>query len=292
MHPVERAIARIAGRQDNVIDRDALLAASLTRGAIAYRVRAGRMRQQHRGVYLIGPAPPTPMARARAAALACGDDAVVSHRSAAGLYGLLPEIADDVDITVARRNPGVHPGIRPHRVAELASSDATVMKGLKITTVARTICDLAATESARDTELAFQDALYRRVLTPRTVQAVLAREPTRRGAPIIRALIEDPRLTRSDRERKILKLIKEAQLPTPLTNVRVHGYLADLYWPSHGLVLEFDGWDAHGHRLAFESNRKRDQVMVAAGLRVLRVTDRHLVHEPIALTARIAQALR
>jgi very-short-patch-repair endonuclease len=83
-----------------------------------------------------------------------------------------------------------------------------------------------------------------------------------------------------------------AQLPKPLTNVPLHGYKADLYWPSHGLVVEFDGWRGHGHRRAFESNRKRDQIMLAAGLRVLRVTDRQLEDEPIAVVAHIAQALR
>ena len=94
--------------------------------------------------------------------------------------------------------------------------------------------------------------------------------------PSIRALIKDPRLTRSERERRLLRLIEAAQLPKPLTNVPVHGYKVDVFWPSHGLVLEFDGWGAHGHRLAFESNRKRDQVLLAAGIRVLRVTDRQL----------------
>jgi len=78
----------------------------------------------------------------------------------------------------------------------------------------------------------------------------------------------------------------------PLTNVPVHGCRADLYWPAHHLVVEFDGWGAHGHRLAFESNRKRDQVLVACGIRVMRVTDRHLTNEHIAVIARIAQALR
>ena len=292
MHAVERAIARIGRRQDNVISGEQLRGAGLGRGAIAHRVKAGAMQRLHIDVYLLGPAPPTPMAKARAAAFACGADAVVSHRSAACLYGLLPETDSDVDVTVPGRNLGRRRGIRRHRVKTLPPQDATVMRGLRITTIARTICDLAATESARATEQAFQEALYRRIVTTRAIEAVIAREPTRRGSPIIRALLDDPRLTRSEKERKILKLIDQAQLPKPLTNVRVHGYLADVYWPSHGLVLEFDGWDAHGHRLAFESNRKRDQVMVAAGLRVLRVTDRHLVHEPIALTARIAQALR
>lgn len=109
---------------------------------------------------------------------------------------------------------------------------------------------------------------------------------------MIRSLIRDPRLTRSDRERRLLNLIDQAQLPKPVTNAPIHGYKADIYWPQHNLVVEFDGWRAHGHRLAFESNRKRDQILLAAGIRTLRVTDRQLEDEPIAVTARIAQALQ
>ena len=165
------------------------------------------------------------------------------------------------------------------------------MRGFKITSIARTICDLAATESARDTEQAFQEALYRELVTDRDLARVLEREPQRRGAPIIRSLIDNPSLTRSERERRILRQIDAAQLPKPLTNVSVHGYKADMYWPSHGLIVEFDGWGAHGHRLAFENNRKRDQVHIANGIRVMRVTDRQLTGEPIAVTARIAMAL-
>ncbi len=229
MHEVERTIARVAGSQDNVITHDQMLAAGLARGAIAHRTRSGRMRRLHRGVYLVGSAPPTPMARARAAALACGTGAVVSHRSAARLFNLLPEIGGDVDVTVAGRNPGARAGIRLHRVAALARGDVSTMSRLRITTVARTICDLAATESARDTEHAFQEALYREIVTDRALEAVLDREPNRRGAPVIRALIKDPRLTRSERERRLLKLIDQAQLPKPLTNAPINGYKADIY---------------------------------------------------------------
>jgi very-short-patch-repair endonuclease len=165
------------------------------------------------------------------------------------------------------------------------------MRGIPLTTVARTICDLAATEPATDVEHAFQEALYRRIVTPKALAAVLRREPRRRGAPVIRALIEDPRMTRSERERALIRLIDAAQLPRPLTNVQVHGQLVDAFWPSRGLVLEFDGWRAHGHRVAFERNRKRDQVLLAHGLRVMRVTDRQLGGEPVAIVARVAQAL-
>jgi very-short-patch-repair endonuclease len=292
MQVVEREIARIGRGQDNVMSREQLLGAGLGRGAIAHRVKAGTMQRLHTNVCLLGAAPPTPVARARAAVLACGADAVASHRSAACLYGLLPDLGGDVDVTVVARNQAPRRGIRRHRVADLAWQDVRVMRGIKVTSVARTICDLAATESARDTEHAFQEALYRDVVTTKALNAVLEREPRRRGAPVIRSLIHDPRLTRSERERRMLKLIKDAQLPTPLTNVGVHGYMADLYWHAQGLVVEFDGWGAHGHRHAFEHDRKRDQVLLAAGLRVLRVTDRQLENEPIAVVARIAQALR
>ncbi len=292
MRAVERAIARVGGRQDNVITLEQLLDAGLGTDAVAHRVRARTMQRLHRGVFLLGAAPPTQMARARAAVFACGDGAVVSHRSAAEMFGLLAQSDAEVDVTVVGRNPGVHPGIRRHRPKHLARHDVTNMRGIRVTSVARTIVDLAATESARDTERAFQEALYRRLLTPAALAAVLKREPRRKGAPVIRALLEDPRMTRSERERTLLRLLDRAQLPRPLTNVRLHGYLVDAYWPEQRLVLEFDGWQAHGHRQAFEGDRKRDQVMLAHRLRSMRVTDRQLTQEPVALVARIAQALR
>jgi very-short-patch-repair endonuclease len=292
MQVVERAIARIAARQDNVITGDQLTAAGLGRGAIAHRVKAHTMQRLHVSVYLLGAAPPTPMARARAAALACGPDAVVSHRSAACLFGLLPETTGDIDVTIPGRNQAPRSGIRRHRVKSLPRHHVTNVNGIKVTSIARTICDLAATESPHATEQAFQEALYREIVTDKALQAVLDREPRRRGAPVIRALLENPSLTRSERERRLLKLIEQAGLPKPLTNVPLNGYKADVFWPQYNLILEFDGWHAHGHRHAFESNRKRDQIMLTKGLRTLRVTDRQLTTEPIALVARIAQSQR
>ena len=250
------------------------------------------MQGMHRGVYLLGAAPATLMARARGAVFACGEGAVVSHRSAAEIYGLLPEAGGDVDVTVMKRNPGAHAGVSLHRPRAFGSGDAVTVRGLPMTSVARAICDLAATESERETERAFQEALYRRVVTPSALGIVLAREPRRKGAAVVHRLIRDPRLTRSERERLLLKLIDQAQLPRPLTNVRTQGIPVDVLWPVEKLIVEFDGWGAHGHRLAFEKDRKRDQILVAAGYRVIRITDRQLLDEPLAVIARIAQALR
>ncbi|HJS96883.1 MAG TPA: type IV toxin-antitoxin system AbiEi family antitoxin domain-containing protein [Solirubrobacteraceae bacterium] len=130
MRDAERRIARIAGRQDNVIGLEQLMGAGLGHDAVAYRVKAGSMQRLHRGVFLLGAAPPTPMARARAAVMACGQGAVVSHRSAAELLGLLPKTDREVDVTVVGRNPGFHAGIRLHRPRGLARHDITSMRGI------------------------------------------------------------------------------------------------------------------------------------------------------------------
>jgi len=169
MHEVERRIARIGARQDNVISREQLLGAGVGRGAIAHRVAAGRWQRLHRNVYLLGPAAPSLMARARAAVLACGADVVVSHRSAAEMFGLLPEIGGEVHVTVAGRNVAPREGVRLHRVAAFGPGEVTNMRGIPVTSVARAICDLAATEPQREVEHAYQEALYRRIVTPRAV---------------------------------------------------------------------------------------------------------------------------
>ncbi len=150
MQVVERAIAAVAGRQDNVVTLEQLIEAGLGRGAITHRLQARIIRRIHRTVYLMGAAPPTPVARARAAVLAVGDGAVLSHRSAAELFALLPEAGGDVDVTIIGRNPGVHPGIRVHRPRALAPVDVTTVRRMSVTSVARTICDVAATESRDD----------------------------------------------------------------------------------------------------------------------------------------------
>jgi very-short-patch-repair endonuclease len=100
-----------------------------------------------------------------------------------------------------------------------------------------------------------------------------------------------PAITRSEAERRLLKLIRDANLPLPLTNVRLHGHTVDFCWPQNRLIVEFDGFAFHGHRRAFERDRKRDRTLVAAGYRVIRITWRQLTDEPLAVIASVAQAL-
>jgi Transcriptional regulator, AbiEi antitoxin len=144
MHAIDRAIAELAGRQDNLITRDQLLATGLGRGAIAHRLSTGRWQRVHPGVYLVAPAPLDPHARARAALLACGADAVVSHTTAAGIWDILPD-DEAVHVTVPGRNAGPRHGVCVHRTAALHHEDTAIRDRLRLTSPARTIWTRSAT---------------------------------------------------------------------------------------------------------------------------------------------------
>ena len=293
MHAADASIARVAGRQDNVISREQLLAIGVGRGAIARQLERRRWQRLHRNVYLIGAAPPTLRARARAATMTCGEGAVTSHRAAAAIYGLMPA-GGDVHVTVPGRNPGTRDGVQIHRVTTLSVNDVVVRDGLTLTSPARTICDVAGTESLSDTERALNEARVQRLVADSALERVIERTPTMKGSSVIRQLLranDDSGYTRSEAERRMRRLAKAAGLEQPLTNTRLLGHEVDFLWPDQRLVVEVDGYQFHGHRQRFESDRRRDQQLVAAGYRVVRVTWIQLRDEPIAVITSIAQAL-
>ncbi|MEA2146851.1 MAG: hypothetical protein QOG59_2438, partial [Solirubrobacteraceae bacterium] len=121
-----------------------------------------------------------------------------------------------------------------------------------------------------------------------------ARGPRRTGAAALRTLLDTldgPQITRSAAERVLLRLLREAGLPAPRTNVRVAGSVVDAFWPEHNLIVEIDGFAVHGHRAAFERDRARGQALLAAGYRVMRITWRQLVQQPSLVVANLAAAL-
>jgi len=295
MHGVERAVGEIAGGQDNVISREQLLTLGVERGAIAHRIATGRWQRLHRCIYLIGPAPPTLSARARGAALALGEGAVVSHRTAAVMWGLLPPAnEEEPHVTVPCRNVGRRAGLQIHRVRRLPDEEVTIRHGIPLTTPARTICDLAATEPVRDVESALAEARIHRLTTDRQINAVIQRAPTRPGAPIVRKILDqedDTGYTRSKAERLLRDLIAKANLERPLFNEPVLGYVVDAVWPKQRLIIEVDGYAYHQHRAAFERDRRRDQQLTAAGYRVIRITWIQLRDRPIETIASIVKTL-
>lgn len=220
--------------------------------------------------------------------------AIVSHRTAAELWALLPHTDRDVEVTVVAGAPRSRPGITIHRTSTLPSSHVRGLDGILVTSPARTICDLAATEPGNEVEDALQEARVHLRLTDYELHEVIERAPTKKGAAFIRRLLraEDDRgYTRSKAERLMRAAARKAGLPQPQANVRRHGYLLDFVWEAERLVVEVDGYATHGDRAAFERDRRRDQVLVAAGYRVIRITWRQLTEEPYAVIARLAQAL-
>jgi very-short-patch-repair endonuclease len=294
MHDVERAIAAIAAQQDDVITTAQLRAAGLGRGAVQHRLRSGWMQSVYRGVCVIGCAPPRPAQRMRAALLLAGDGAVLSHRTAAALWRLPVEAGADVEITVPGRHIRDRPGLRVHRSHTLANADIRVRDGLPLTSPTRTLFDIAATAPADEVEAAFTEAIVRRLTSSREIHALAARCPEARGAARVLAMLaveEEHGYSRAKSERILRTLLKQARVPMPDFNVIVCGHRVDCRWAKQRLILELDGYGFHGNRASFESDRRRDQDLVAAGWRVIRITWRQLVEEPMAVLVKIVQAL-
>jgi hypothetical protein len=246
--------------------------------AIKYRLRTGRLHRIHAGVYAVGHRRLTQQGRWLAAVLAGGDDAVLSHRYAAAHWGFRETIAKRIDVTAPTRR-GNRPGIVFHR-AHLHPADRTIHEGIPITSVPRTLLDLAATLSLTQQDYAFWEAERLGLVDPHELRHLLARSHGRRGMRRLRALTErllPPDVTlRSPLERRFYELIRDAGLPLPALNVSVEGFEVDACWAEQRLVVELDGHAYHRGVDAFERDRIRDAELQAAGYRVIRLTARNL----------------
>jgi very-short-patch-repair endonuclease len=273
---VDRRIARIAGAQDGVIARGQLIDAGLGRGAIDHRVSTGRLTVLFRGVYAVGHGAVTPRGWCRAALLAVGPDAVLSHHSAAYLWGLLdPPAAVHV---ITSRNLRRRANLVTH-VAALGAGDRRWAGSLPVTSPLRTLHDL---RNDPQIATALREAQIARLLTREELGAT-------RLERLLDAIEAQP--TRSELERALLRLVAHAGLPRPLVNRLIGRHTVDFAWPDHRLVVETDGYHAHGDRRAFERDRARDAELAALGWTVIRVTWHQLRTEPLRVAARLAQAL-
>jgi len=289
----DEAIAAIAATQHGIVTREQLLIAGVGRGATDHRVACGRLHPVHRGIYLVGHAVAPPLAPEVAAVYACGTGAVLSHRSAAWLWGLAPRPRGPVEVTVPGRD-GRRPGVRVHRARRLEPADRTTRESIPVTAPARTLLDLAEVASARELERAMDGAESRRLVRRRALEELMARTPGRRGARALAALLAregGPTLTRSEAEERMLALVRTARLPRPRVNARLGRHEVDLLWKAQRLVVEVDGYAFHSSPAAFERDRLRDAELNAAGWGVMRITWRQLTGEPEAVVARLAAAL-
>jgi very-short-patch-repair endonuclease len=289
----ERAVAWLARRQLGVVTFAQLIDAQIGRGVIAGRLANGWLHHRHRGVYLVGSPVPQPGATELAAVLACGDGALISGRSAAGLRGLARP-RESVDVTVIGRHCRPRPGIEVTCVGQLDPRDRADVTGIPATAPARMLIDFAATATADELEAALSEARAQRLVTDAQIEAALDRARNRRGVARMRAILRaesESGYTRSKAERLMKRLLRDARLPQPVCNQPVGRYSADFLWAEQRLVVEVDSFKFHGHRGAFERDRRKDQALQIAGYRVIRVTWRQLNQEPLAVIAAIAAAL-
>jgi hypothetical protein len=287
----ELALGAIAGSQHGVIARHQLLSIGFKSGAIERRLESGRLHRVHRGVYAVGRRSLDPNGRWMAAVIAGGDGAVLSHRSAACLWGLRKESRTvDVTSTHGRRGPA---GVAFHR-CQLEPEEVTERRQIPVTTADRTLFDLAEVVDIRQLRSACEEADRLGLLRLAELERVIERGWGRHALKPIRQIVvahRYPDTTKSPLEDLFLEFCSANGIERPTTNVLVCGYEVDAFWPGTRLTAELDSWEFHGHRGAFERDRARDATLMVAGYRIIRVTHRRIRKEPSKLADEIRHLL-
>jgi very-short-patch-repair endonuclease len=296
-------MAGLAGRQEGVLTRNQLEALGVTSRQIDGMLRDGRLVPIFHGAFAIGHRALGPSGRMRAAALACRG-AVISHRSAAALLKIGKTAPVVVDLIPTMERGRKIDGIKAHRVPFPGRGQWGYVHGIPVTTVARTIVDLAGTYGEGELGETVERAATERILDIAEIDEILACGPRRRGAPCLRRVLKPWRSVaetakhatfRSLFEAKLLPLVAAADLPLPRFNAPVRTaertLEVDLLWEPQRFVLEADSRRHHGIEVAFERDHKRARELLAAGYGVLGVTWREVETEAPAVFAVLRQEL-
>jgi very-short-patch-repair endonuclease len=275
-----------------VVSASQLAGFGYAKATIAEAVRQGRLHRLYRGVYAVGHEALTWEGRCMAAVLA-NSPAVASHKTAAWIWELRRWRPGRFDLTAPTRRHRREP-IVVH-FARLAAEDQTVVEGIPVTSVARTMLDLAPDESTRNLHRMMDRAEERKTFDLRRFARLLARAGGHPGRVKLRYALDtfkpEHAVLRSDLERRFRKLVLAARLPRPATNVFVEGCELDVYWEAEGFAVELDVYATHGSRHSFEEDRERADDLLLAGIEMIRVTDVRLGREPRETIARVAAHL-
>jgi very-short-patch-repair endonuclease len=276
------AVSRLSARQHRALSVAELHGCGLDDDAILVRTRNGRLHRRFRGVYAVGDNMLSLAGCFLAAVKACGPGAVLSHFSAAVLWGLLKWDGRDPEVTAP--HPRRHKGIKAHRSTHI---ERVYRNGILVTPVARTLIDISATAPQKQLRRAVNEALNKRLIKP--YELVTSKH---RGAKKLRAILVDAAPTMNDFEDLVLPLVRNAGLPRPLVNQPFLNYRPDFRWPEHHVILETDGAATHDQPLARADDARRQAVLEAYGYTVLRTTWRELVGQPATVMRALDSALR
>jgi very-short-patch-repair endonuclease len=291
----ERDLETLATRQHGVISHAQLLKLGFDEQWIERRLWERRLTAVHRNVYAVGHRRLTNRAPWWAALLAYGPGAVLSHQSAAVLWGVRRKRRGPIHVTASIGRQGLRrrKGIWIHR-CNLTEADKTTRDGFPATTLARTLFDLAEVAPFDQLKGAAEEADRLRLFRLPELEQCCERGHGRRALRPVRRLITDlrpPDDGRSPLEIRFMEFIRTHDLPKPFQNAEVLGHEVDALWPDAKLIVELDSWEFHSHRAAFERDRARDPKLLIAGYRTIRVTHCRLDREPEQLAAEIRQLL-
>lgn len=279
-----------ARRQHGHVARWQLLELGVGRGTIAGRLESGEWSACHSGVYCIGPRRDDPVSRAAAAVLACGPDAVLSHGSAASLWGFGVRWSRAFEVTAPSRHS--RPGITTHRCQTLKRRDLTRQRGIPTTSPERTILDVAPRLSARQLTRMVNEARLSGHVHLASLRDVVARNPLHPGTKLLRPFADDPaNPTRSGFEDDFRAFAASHGLPVPLVNTTVNGYEVDAYFPVQRLIVELDSGRFHKDPEAFERDRERDAHQLAHGIPTVRITQTRMTNAPDREAGRLQDIL-
>jgi very-short-patch-repair endonuclease len=269
-------IAVLAAKQHGYVTRAQLLALGMGADAINYRIRIGRLIPVHAGVYAVGYVNRLPVARAHAVVLACGEKAVLSHGSAASLWGFNKHWDLPYEVTAPAKR--VRKGVKVHRCWTLDRRDITRQLGIRVTSPARTVLDNAPRLTGKRLSRFVNDALRTPYLHVPDFADVLNRNPNHPGTKRLLPFVQAP--TNSPLEDDFLEFARRYGLPKPVTNTHLLGYEIDVLYPRERVIVEVDGYQFHSDRDSFERDRKRDAIMLEAGIVTVRITEERMKQEP------------
>lgn len=283
----------LAASQHGVVTRAQLVELGLSPAAVGRRLKSGRLRPLHRGVYLVGPLKPDRAAE-MAAVLLGGPAALVSHTSALTVWRLWSaRNAGPVHVTVPGSGRSGRRGIRFHRVDQLADEERAIIDGIPVTSPSRTLADVAGVFGSRELELVVSAAEREGLISDDELAALPDRYRGRPGIPMLTELVEPTgrNFTRSEAERRCLEMLRRGGLPRPHANVPFGPYELDFFWPDERVAIEVDGRAHHTVPPRFEGDRRKDAWLRARGIEVIRLTWRQITGNATATAVQVGQTL-
>jgi len=265
--------------QHGVVSRSQLLALGLSSRSIEHRIAKGRLHPLWRGVYAVGRQEVSQMGHWMGAVLACGRDALLSHRTAAALWQIAPAPrGKTIEVTAnawLRRS-----NIRVHRRCDLGPEHRREVAGIPVTDPVSTLVDLASSSRDWQVERAISEADRIDLLDPEKLRGAVAALGPRPGMVRMRRILGLDALTDTGLERRFLAIVRTGGLPLPETQAHLNGYRVDFHWPSLGLVVETDGWRHHRTSGEQSTDRRRDQAHMTSGLTTVRFGEDQVRYEP------------